>query len=70
VRIVGRFNEERNAGETFAQWLERSGGAKGIGATVSDLDNYPTPEEGPEFFVDYGETGPYVAEVGESECAT
>jgi sulfite reductase (ferredoxin) len=70
VRIVGRFNEERNAGETFAQWLERSGGAKGIGQTVSDLDHYPTPEEGPEFFVDYGETGPYVAEVGESECAT
>ena len=70
VRIVGRFNEERNAGETFAQWLERSGGAKGIGQTVSDLDQYPTPEEGPEFFVDYGETGPYVAEVGESECAT
>src|SRR6266567_3932453 len=70
VRIVSRFNEERNAGETFAQWLGRSGGAKGVGATVADLDHYPTPDEGPEFFVDYGETGPYVAEVGESECAT
>jgi sulfite reductase (ferredoxin) len=70
VRIVGRFNEERNAGETFAQWLARSGGAKGIGETVKDLDHYPTPDEAPDFFVDYGETGPYVAEVGESECAT
>ena len=70
VRIVGRFNEEREAGETFQQWLGRSGGAKGVGQTVSELDHYPTPDEGPDFFVDYGETGPYVAEVGESECAT
>lgn len=70
VRIVGRFNEERSAGEDFASWLERSGGAKGVGETVKDLDHYPTPDEGPEFFVDYDETGPYVAEVGESECAT
>jgi len=70
VRIVGRFNEERQAGEEFAQWLERSGGAKGVGETVKDLDHFPTPDEAPDFFVDYGETGPYVAEVGESECAT
>jgi len=70
VRIVGRFNDEREAGETFQHWLERSGGAKGVGQTVADLDHYPTPDEGPEFFVDYGETGPYVAEIGDSECAT
>jgi sulfite reductase beta subunit-like hemoprotein len=70
VRIVGRFNEERQAGEDFQHWLERSGGAKGVGQTLKDLDHFPTPEEGPEFFVDYGETGPYVAEIGDSECAT
>jgi len=70
VRIVGRFNAERTAGEDFPQWLARSGGAKGVGETVADLDHFPTPEEGPEFFVDYGETGPYIAEVGEGECAT
>src|SRR6185503_3865725 len=29
VRIVGRFTAERRPGEEFAQWLERSGGAKG-----------------------------------------
>jgi sulfite reductase (ferredoxin) len=69
VRIVGRFNEERQAGEDFQHWLERSGGAKGVGQTLKDLDTFPTPEEGPEFFVDYGETGPYVAEVGDGECA-
>jgi sulfite reductase beta subunit-like hemoprotein len=69
VRIVGRFNEERQPGEEFSQWLERSGGAKGVGETVKDLDHFPTPDEAPEFFVDYGETGPYVAEVGDGECA-
>lgn len=69
VRIVGQFNEQRSAGETFQQWLARSGGAKGVGQTVSDLDHFPTPEAGPDFFVDYGETGPYVAEVGDGECA-
>jgi sulfite reductase beta subunit-like hemoprotein len=69
VRIVGRFNEERQPGEEFAQWLARSGGAKGVGETVKDLDHFPTPEEAPDFFVDYGETGPYVAEVGDGECA-
>ena len=31
---------------------------------------FPTPEEAPDYYVDYGETGPYVAETGESECAT
>ena len=30
----------------------------------------PHARGGPDFYVDYGETGPYVAEVGESECAT
>ena len=28
------------------------------------------PPTVPDFYVDYGETGPYVKEIGESECAT
>ncbi|MBI2703666.1 MAG: nitrite/sulfite reductase [Actinobacteria bacterium] len=70
VHVVGRFADEREAGETFRTWLDRSGGAKAIGAELKHLDEFPTPEEGPDYFIDYGETGPYVAEVGESECAT
>jgi sulfite reductase beta subunit-like hemoprotein len=70
VRVVGRFAAEREAGETFRQWLDRVGGAKAIGAELAELDNFPTPDEAPDFYIDYGETGPYVAEVGESECAT
>ena len=70
VRIVRRFNDERTAGESFRGWLDRNGGSKAIGTTLKDLDMFPKPDEDPEFYVDYGETGPYVAEVGESECAT
>ncbi len=47
----------------------RSGGAKGVGDTLVELDHFPTPDVGPEFYVDYDETGPYVAEVGDGECA-
>ncbi|MGH9085703.1 MAG: nitrite/sulfite reductase [Acidimicrobiales bacterium] len=70
VRVVRRFNDERDAGETFRSWMERVGGAKEIAEGLKDLDAFPTPEEAPEFYVDYGETGPYIAETGESECAT
>jgi len=70
VRVVGRFNDERGAGESFRSWMERSGGAKGIAATLEDLAEFPDPDEHPEFYVDYDETGPYEAVTGDSECAT
>ena len=69
VRVVGRFAAERAPGETFTQWLERSGGASAVGQTLKDLDVFPTPEENPDFYVDFDETGPYVSEVGMGECA-
>ena len=58
------------AGETFADWLTRSGGAAQVGTTLKDLDEFPDPEAAPDFYIDFDETGPYVAETGESECAT
>src|SRR6476646_8295876 len=70
VRVVEQFAGERDAGETFQSWLERSGGAAAVGKTLVDLDEFPTPEEAPDYYVDFDETGPYVAETGESECAT
>jgi sulfite reductase beta subunit-like hemoprotein len=69
VHIVRRFANERQAGESFRDWMDRSGGAKALGTELKEFDNFPTPEEGPDFYVDYGETGPYVADVGEGECA-
>jgi len=70
VHVVGRFASEREAGEGFRSWLDRSGGAKALGKELAHLDEFPLPDQGPDYYVDYGETGPYVAEVGESECAT
>jgi sulfite reductase beta subunit-like hemoprotein len=70
VRIVRRFNDERRPGESFRGWMERSGGVAAIADELRDLDSFPTPEEGPDHYVDFGETGPYIAETFESECAT
>jgi hypothetical protein len=69
VRVVRRFADERAAGESFREWVDRVGGAKVIAAELKELDQFPTPEDGPEFYVDYDETGPYEAEVGAGECA-
>ena len=69
VRVVRRFAAERGAGESFRQWMDRAGGAKAIAAELKELDQFPLPEDGPEFYVDYDETGPYEAEVGAGECA-
>jgi sulfite reductase (ferredoxin) len=70
VRVVEQFAGERDAGETFGDWLARVGGVTAVNRTLEDLDHFPTPEDAPDFFVDFDETGPYVAEVGDSECAT
>jgi sulfite reductase (ferredoxin) len=69
VRVIRRFAGERTAGETFRLWMDRSGGAAGIADGLKDLDFFPSPEDAPEFYADFDETGPFVAEVGESECA-
>ena len=70
VRVVEQFAGERDAGETFGHWLDRVGGAEAVGKTLVDLDVFPTPEEAPDMYVDFDETGPYEAMVGDSECAT
>jgi sulfite reductase beta subunit-like hemoprotein len=69
VRVIRRFNDERTAGEAFRSWMDRVGGAAVIADGLKDLDVFPSPEDAPDYFVDYGETGPFVAEVGDSECA-
>ena len=59
VRVVRRFAEERRPGESFREWLERSGGPKGVGETLKDLDNVPTPEEASDFYEDFGLVTPF-----------
>jgi sulfite reductase (ferredoxin) len=70
VRVVGKYAADRQAGESFTSWLDRNGGAAAVGQTLVDLDEFPDPTEHPEFYIDFDETGPYVKDVGDSECAT
>jgi sulfite reductase beta subunit-like hemoprotein len=69
TRVVGRYAAEREHAESFASWLARVGGASEVAAGLVDLAEFPTPEDDPDFYVDFGETGPYVKAVGDSECA-
>ena len=69
VRVVRRFAAERQAGESFRGWIDRSGGTKAIATELKDLDWFPKPEDGPEYYVDYDETGPFEVVLGDSECA-
>ncbi len=69
VVVVRRYEEERTPGEAFQSWLSRSGGASAVGASLKELDVFPSPEERPDFYIDFDEQGPYVADVGEGECA-
>ena len=36
---------------------------------LKDLDEFPTPDERPDYYVDFDETGPFSGEVGVGECA-
>ncbi|MXW41780.1 MAG: nitrite/sulfite reductase [Acidimicrobiia bacterium] len=70
VRVVRKFTAERKSGEEFRHWLERCGGAREVGKALADLDEFPLPDKGPEYYVDFDETRPYEVVLGESECAT
>lgn len=70
VHVLRRFTDERSAGESFRAWMDRVGGAREIAKGLKHLDVFPEPEVDPSFYIDFDETGPYVAEIGESECAT
>jgi hypothetical protein len=69
VAVVEQYSTERNFGEDFNGWLTRAGGAGALGTALAELDNFPTFDENADYYVDFGETGPYEANVGDSECA-
>ena len=69
VRVVGQFALQRRPGERFGDWIERTGGVDAIAKELKDLDQWPTPEDRPDYYVDFGEDTAYVPEVGEGECA-
>ena len=66
MRVVGRFAEERQRRRDVpARGSPVRAAPRASATTLKDLDDFPTPDDGPEFYVDFGETGPYVAEVGD-----
>jgi len=67
--VVARFAAERSAGETFAAWLDRVGGATQVAEGLKGFDVVPSFEDAPDYYSDFDETGPFVAAAGESECA-
>ncbi len=69
VRLVAAYRDERQVGEDFGTFLERTGGVTAAADLLRDLDEFPDPTTHPEYYVDYDETGPYEAAVGDSECA-
>lgn len=69
VRVVRRFVSEREAGESFRGWMDRVGGVKAISAELKELDNFPTPQDNPDFYVDWDEVTQFAVELGASECA-
>ena len=69
VAVVERYSTERNFGEDFNAWLTRAGGADQLGSALAELDKFPTFDENADYYVDFDETGPYEANIGDSECA-
>ncbi len=69
-KIIQKYSTEREFGEAFHLWLERIGGVDKMKVELSALDNFPAPDEAPDFYVDYDESTPYQVKVGDSECAT
>ena len=43
VRVIGRYADEREYGETFNSWLERAGGAQGRGRLAEGPRRVPRP---------------------------
>ncbi len=70
IRVLRRYVEERSVSERFSDWMNRVGGASAIADDLRDLGAFPEPLDRPDFYIDYGETSPYIKEVGASECAT
>ena len=70
VRVVGASPTSARPARSFRSWIDRAGGAKAIADDLEDLDEFPTPTRTPSSTSTTTRPGPYVAETGDSECAT
>jgi sulfite reductase (ferredoxin) len=69
IRVVRQFAEGRTVGETFRQWMDRTGGVGELTKTLKDLDFFPSPEDGPDMYIDWDEVTAFDVTLGASECA-
>lgn len=68
-RILKRYLEERQNGESFQAYLDRVGAAS-FKPLLQDLQEIPPYEEAPEFYQDLGAEGEaFSVQLGRGECA-
>ena len=68
-RILKRYLEERQNGESFQAYLDRVGAAS-FKPLLQDLQEVPPYEEAPEFYQDLGAEGEaFSVQLGRGECA-
>ncbi|MHB8342259.1 MAG: hypothetical protein ACYDB7_13990, partial [Mycobacteriales bacterium] len=68
VAIVGRYVQERGAGERFGDWVDRVG-PRALGASLAQFDAKRSRAEAPQDFLDWGDTQPFQVILGRGECA-
>ena len=68
-RISDRFVAERQADETFQQFIARVG-KRSLKTTLDDLTKIPSHDESPEFYSDWGDPREFtLGDMGIGECA-
>ena len=68
-RISDRFVAERQANETFQQFIARVG-KRSLKTTLDDLTKIPSHDESPEFYSDWGDPREFtLGDMGIGECA-
>jgi len=67
--ITAKFVAERQAGETFQDWIARLG-KKELGVLIADLKSIPAPDEDASFYTDWGDARVFtIGDMGIGECA-
>ncbi len=64
---IRMYDKERTAGESFRDWVDRTGTSK-IKDALQQYDNLPSQEANSDAYIDWDETTKFQVEVGESEC--
>lgn len=67
VELIGLYETQRQAGESFRAWTDRVG-RKPLATMLAHFDQIPSFEDDPDAYVDWDEITPFKVELGVSEC--